>query len=90
MKKIWALILAAVMALTVLSGALADAEEDAYAVFGGDGAKVVRGEPEYEIRFKIVEIVEKALDRIRESKEMRKQKSAAADGRNTTGPSSRS
>ena len=31
MKKIWALILAAVMALTVLSGALADAEEDAYA-----------------------------------------------------------
>lgn len=68
----------------------AQTEEDAYAVFGGDGAKVVRGEPEYEIRFKIVEIVEKALDRIRESKETRKQKSAAADGRNTSGPSSRS
>ncbi|MBQ6065336.1 MAG: stage II sporulation protein R [Clostridia bacterium] len=44
----------------------ATAEEDAYAVFGGDGAKVVQGEPEYEIRFKIVELVEKAIERIRE------------------------
>ena len=44
----------------------AGSEEDAYAVFGGDGAKVVRGEPEYEIRFKIVEIVEKAIERIKE------------------------
>ena len=41
-------------------------DDDAYAVFGGDGAKVVWGEPEYEIRFKIVEIVEKAIERIRE------------------------
>ena len=41
---------------------------DAYAVFDGDGAKVVEGKPEYEIRFKIVEIVEKAIDRIRERK----------------------
>ena len=42
------------------------AEEDAYAVFSENGAHVVRGEPEYEIRFKIVELVEKAVDAIRE------------------------
>ena len=45
------------------------AEEDACAVFSEDGAHVVRGEPEYEIRFKIVEIVEKAIERIRERRE---------------------
>ena len=44
------------------------AEEEPYAVFRGDGAHVVRDEPEYEIRFKIVEIVEKAIDRIREKR----------------------
>ncbi len=43
----------------------AGAEEDSYAVFGGNGAKVVRGEPEYEIRFKIVEIVEKAVESVK-------------------------
>ena len=43
----------------------ATAEEDDYAVFGGDGAKVVRGEPEYEIRFRIVEIVEKAIESVK-------------------------
>ena len=43
----------------------ATADDDAYAVFGGDGAHVVQGEPEYEIRFKIVEIVEKAVDAIK-------------------------
>ena len=40
-------------------------EDDAYAVFSGDGAKVVYGEPEYEIRFKIVELVEKAIEKLR-------------------------
>ena len=39
--------------------------DDAYAVFSGDGAKVVYGEPEYEIRFKIVELVEKAIEKIK-------------------------
>lgn len=43
----------------------AGAEDDAYAVFGGDGAHVVRGEPEYEIRFKLVEIVEKAVESVK-------------------------
>ena len=39
--------------------------EDVYAVFNGDGAKVVQGEPEYEIRFKIVELVERAVEKIK-------------------------
>ena len=46
-------------------------EDDAYAVFSGDGAHVVQGEPEYEIRFKIVEIVEKAIESIRRRSEQR-------------------
>ncbi len=44
----------------------ATAEKETYAVFSGDGAHVVQGEPEYEIRFKIVEIVEKAIEHIKE------------------------
>ncbi len=49
-----------------LPAATAKEDGDAYAVFRGEGAKVVEGEPEYEIRFKIVEIVEKAVNRIKE------------------------
>ena len=51
-----------------LPAATAKEDSDAYAVFNGEGAKVVDGSPEYEIRFKIVEIVEKAIDKIREKR----------------------
>ena len=60
----------------------ATAEDDAYAVFSGDGAHVVQGEPEYEIRFKLVEWVEKAIDAVRE----RWEESGKATGGNGTGP----
>lgn len=43
----------------------ATAQEDAYAVFQDGGAHVVQGEPEYVIRFRIVELVEKAVEHIR-------------------------
>ena len=40
-------------------------EDDAYTVFGDEGMKVVSGETEYEIRFKIVEVFEKAAEKLR-------------------------
>ena len=40
-------------------------DNDAYAVFNGDGAKVVYDEPGYEVRFKIVELIEKAAKKLR-------------------------
>lgn len=43
----------------------ATAQEDAYAVFQDGGAHVVQGEPDYVIRFRIVELVEKAVEHIR-------------------------
>ena len=43
MKKLWAILLAAEMALTILGGALADAEEDSYARLKEIG--VYDGEP---------------------------------------------
>ena len=40
-------------------------DNDACAVFSGDGAKVVYDEPGYEVRFKIVELIEKAAEKLR-------------------------
>ena len=52
----------------------ATAQTDDYAVFQDGGAHVVQGEPEYAIRFRIVELVEKAVDRIRSKLQTREEK----------------
>ena len=60
-------------------------EDDAYAVFGGDEAHVVRGEPEYEIRFRIVEIVEKAVEAVKSRLAERAEKNQSEVGSQESG-----
>lgn len=39
-----------------------DRDSELYAVFGSDGARLVKGKREYKVRFKIVEVIEKLIE----------------------------
>ena len=50
-----------------LPAAAADADNDVFAVFDGEGEHVVKPEGGYKIKFKLVEVAERVMERIRSS-----------------------
>lgn len=46
--------------------AAGEQSEEVYAVFDGDNTRIVSGESRYKVRFKVVELIERAIEKLRE------------------------